>query len=115
MKGFGLDALLKAWNKQHLGIVRTILEHAALRKPASEYATALELWRMKEKKDFEAWISARSANAPENRPEVVAFRGEIKRREKEMLELNKQRIAVEMGIAPPVTESDVKGDGGEKK
>ena len=70
---------------------------------------------MKDKKDFEAWISARNANAPENRPEVVAFRGEIKRREKEMLELNKQRIAVEMVIAPPVAESDVKGDGGEKK
>ena len=95
IEGYGIDALLRAWEKENLVLIQTILSFAAKKDPMSEYATALELWGKIEKEEFEAWMEVRRANAPENRPEVVAFREEIKRREQ-----NKRRIAMELGIDP---------------
>ena len=99
--GYGNDALLMAWNKENLGLLQTILSFAARRDPNCEYATALVLWEKKEKEEFAAWMEVRRANAPENRPETVAFRAEIKRREDEIEEQNKQRLAMELGLDPP--------------
>ena len=104
MEGYGFDALLKAWNKKHLDLLQTILNFAARRDPSGDYATALVLWEKEEKKEFKAWMEVRRANAPENRPEVVAFREEIKRREDEIYKQNKRRIAMERGIDPDTDE-----------
>ena len=100
IEGYGNDALLKAWHKRNMDLLQTILSFAARRDPSSEYAIALVLWGMKDKTEFEAWMEARRANAPENRPEIVAFREEIKRRENEILKQNKQRLALELGLDP---------------
>ena len=99
IEGYGNDALLRAWDKESLDLLQTILSFAARKDPSSEYATALVLWEKKEKEKFAAWIEDRRANAPENRPEVVAFREEIKRREVEIRKTNKQRL---LGVDPPV-------------
>ena len=101
IEGYGNDALLKAWNKKHVDLLQTILRFAAEMDPRSEYATALDLWEKHVKEEFEAWMEVRRANAPENRPEIVAFREEIKRREDEIYKQNKRRIAMELGIDPP--------------
>ena len=98
--GYGNDALLTAWHKKNLDLLQTILSFAARRDPSSEYATALVLWQKKEKKEFADWMEARRANAPENRPQIVAFREEIKRRENEILRQNKQRLAMDLGLDP---------------
>ena len=102
IEGYGNDALLKAWHKGNLVLLQTILSFAARRDPNGEYATALLLWEKKEKENFAAWIEVRRANAPENRPEIVAFREEIKRRRDEIKEQNKQRLAMELGLDPLV-------------
>lgn len=100
IKGYGNDALLRAWQKKHLDLLQTILSFAAKKDPSGEYATALVLWNKKEKEEFEAWMEDRRANASENRPDVVAFRKEVKRREDEIYKQNKRRIAMELGIDP---------------
>ena len=102
IEGYGNDALLKAWHKKNMDLLQTILSFAARRDPSSEYAIALVLWGKKDKTEFEAWMEARRANAPENRPEIVAFRKEIKRREDEIIKQNKQRLALELGLDPLV-------------
>ena len=102
IEGYGNDALLKAWHKKNMDLLQTILSFAVRRDPSSEYAIALVLWGMKDKTEFEAWMEARRANAPENRPEIVAFRKEIKRREIEIREHNEQLLALELGLDPPV-------------
>ena len=104
IEGYGNDALLTVWDKGNLDLVQTILSFAARRDPNSEYATALILWGKKEKEEFAAWMEVRRASAPQNRPEVVAFREEIRRRRDEILEQNKQRVAMELGLAPLVKE-----------
>ena len=101
IEGYGSDALLKAWNKKDLDLLQTMLRFAARRDPSGEYATALVLWEKKDKEEFAAWIEARRANAPENRPEIVAFREKIKRRWTEIVQQNKQRLAMELGLDPP--------------
>ena len=100
IKGYGNDALLRAWDKKRLDLLQTILSFAVKKDPSGEYATALILWEKKEKEEFEAWMGARRANASENRPEVVAFREEIRRREIEIHKQNKRRIAMKLGIEP---------------
>ena len=100
IESYGNDALLRAWDKKHLDLLQIILSFAAKKDPSGEYATALILWEKKEKEEFEAWMEVRRANAPENRPEVVAFREEIKRREDEIYKQNKRQIAMELGIDP---------------
>ena len=101
IKGYGNDALLMAWDKKTLDLLQTILNFAAGRDPSGEYATALVLWEKKEKEGFVAWMEARRANAPENRAEVVAFRAEIERRNEEIKEQNKQRLAKELALDLP--------------
>ena len=104
IEGYGIDALLRAWEKDNSVLIQTILRFAAKIDPRGEYATALELWENKEKEEFEAWMKLRRANAPENRPEVVTFREEIKWREDEIYKQNKRPIAMELGIDPPAEE-----------
>lgn len=104
IEGYGIDALLRAWEKENLVLIQTILSFAAQMDPRGEYATALELWEKKEKEEFVAWMEVRRANAPENRPEIVTFRDEIKRREHKLYKQNKRRIAMELGIDPPTEE-----------
>ena len=99
-EGYGNDALLKAWHKKNMELLQIILSFAARKDPSSEYAIALVLWGMKDKTEFEAWMEARHANAPENRPEIVAFRKEIKRREVVIREHNEQRLAMDLGLDP---------------
>ena len=103
MEGYGNDALLRAWDSDNEVLIRTMLSFAAKVDPRSEYAIALELWE-KRKEDFWAWMEVRRANAPENRPEIVAFREEIRRREDEIYNQNKRRIAMELGIDPSAEE-----------
>ena len=103
-EGYGNDALLKAWAKGNLDLLQTILSFAARSNLSGEYVTALVLWEKKEKEEFAAWMEARRANAPENRPEVVAFRKEIRRREDEIRKQNKQRLAMQLGLDPFVEE-----------
>ena len=100
IEGYGIDALLRAWEKEDWVSIQTILSFAAEMNPRSEYATALELWEKKEREGFEAWIELRRAKAPENRPEVVALRKEVLGREDEIYKQNKRRIAMERGIDP---------------
>ena len=102
IEGYGNDALLMAWRRGNLDLLQTILSFAARKDPSGEYATALVLWEKKEKAEFEAWIEARRANASENRPEVVAFRKDIRRREVEIRKQNLHRLAMELGLDPPV-------------
>ena len=104
IQGYGNDALLRAWDKTHLDLLQTILSFAARTDPSGDYATALVLWEKKEKEEFEAWIEVRRANAPENRPEVVAFRKEVKERREKMEEQNKHRLAKELQLVPPAEE-----------
>ena len=104
IKGYGNDALLRAWAKKHLDLLQTILSFAARTDPSGDYATALVLWEKKEKEEFEAWMEVRRANAPENSPEVVSFREEIERKEDEIYKQNKRRIANELGIDPDTDE-----------
>ncbi len=101
---YGNDALLRAWNKGNLDLLQTILSFAARSNVGGDYATALVLWEKKENENFAAWMEVRRANARENRPEIVAFREEIKRREDEIVEQNKRRLAMELGLDPPVEE-----------
>ena len=55
LEGFGRDALLEAWEVESSKAFETILKHAAGRDPDSEYAVALKLWGMDDRKDFEFW------------------------------------------------------------
>lgn len=103
IKGYGNDALLMAWNEKKLDLLQTILSFAARRDPNGEYATALVLWE-KKKEEYAAWMEARHANAPENRPEVVAFRKKIKQREDEIEEQCMRQLAMELGLAFPAEE-----------
>ena len=113
IKGYGIDALLRAWDEKTTDLLQTILSFAARSDPGGDYATALELWEQKEKEKFEAWMDVRRANAPENCLGVVAFREEIKWRKDEIYKQNKRRIAMELGIDPPaeIRPSSFRGTG----
>lgn len=100
IEGYGKDALLKAWDKEDLVLMQTMLSFAARSDPSGEYATALALWEKNKKEELAAWMESRRANAPENRPEVVAFRQEILERRIEIHNQNKRRLVVELGLVP---------------
>ncbi len=63
IEGYGNDALLRAWDKENLELLQSILTFAAKRDPSGEYATALVLWEKKGKEGLATWMEARRANA----------------------------------------------------
>ncbi|MCJ1450687.1 Ankyrin repeat domain-containing protein 44 [Mycoblastus sanguinarius] len=100
VEGYGRDALLTAWLDGHEDVVRTILESAIEREPESEYSIALRLLTEKETGAFGTWMEARRANATENREDIESFRKEIEERADALIEENRRKIALELGVEP---------------
>ena len=88
--GFGADAVLISHTSKHLDIVRTLLSHGARNEPGSDYEVGLRLLDAGDLGQFQSWIDARAANAPENRPEIVEFIKHVWKRVEAMIEENKR-------------------------
>ena len=93
--GFGKDALLRAWQNGHTAVARRILKCAASREPDGGYETALNWLERENAEEFQGWIDARIATAPENRPEAKKFAQVIWERETTLFKENKRRMSQE--------------------
>lgn len=76
--GYGRDAILRSWQNGQPAVARMILERAATKEPENEYSRVLGLWEAEDTAAIRSWMNERRANAPENRPEIVALRERVK-------------------------------------
>ena len=76
--GYGRDAILRSWQNGKPAVARLMMEYAATKEPGNEYAKVLELWEAEDTAAIRSWMNERIANAPENRPEIIALRERVK-------------------------------------